>query len=791
MRFSEKWLREWVNPAVDTATLGHQVTMAGLEVDSIEPAAPEFSGVVVAKVISKEKHPDADKLSICMVDAGQEEPLQIVCGASNVAAGLKVPAALVGAKLPGNFKIKKGKLRGVASFGMLCSAVEIGMAESADGLMILPEDAPIGQDVREYFDLDDACIEVDLTPNRSDCLGLRGIAREVAVLNNTTVTELEIPTVAATSDESFPVEVSAADMCPRYVGRVIKGINPKAETPLWLAERLRRSNIRTINPVVDVTNYVMLELGQPMHGFDLAKLSGGIKIRLAEQDEVLMLLDGKEIKLNSDTLVIADHGRALAVAGVMGGEDSGVTDETQDILLESAFFAPTTIAGKARGYGLHTDSSHRFERGVDPELQVMAIERATQLVLDICGGVAGPVNEVASEANLPKPQAIKLRSDRIKRVLGVAVEGAEVERILTTLGLSCSAIEGGWQVTAPSFRFDINIEVDLIEEIGRIFGYDNLPTTRPSPDMVMQPQTELKLPIYQLRRILVQRGYQEAITYSFVDPKVQQVLTPELPGVELANPISSDMSVMRTTLWSGLVQALSYNANRQQDRIRLFETGRRFVQMDDELAQEPVIAGLIYGEVDPEQWAESGRKVDFYDAKGDVEALLRAGGIEDARFEVGENPALHPGQSAMIMRAGEAIGWLGKVSPVVAKKLDIPSNVYLYELSLEALTEARLPAFKALSKFPSIRRDIAIIVNEDISLQSVQDCIKTAAPVILKELKLFDIYTGKGIDSGKKSLAIALNLQDDSKTLTDDDVDNAVTLILNALSGELNAKLRE
>ncbi len=791
MRFSEKWLREWVNPAVNTATLGHQVTMAGLEVDSIVPAALEFSGVVVAKVISKEKHPDADKLSVCMVDVGQDEPLQIVCGASNVAAGLKVPAALIGAKLPGDFKIKKGKLRGVHSFGMLCSAVEIGMADTSDGLMILPDDAPIGQDIREYFDLDDACIEVDLTPNRSDCLSLRGIAREVAVLNNTSVTELEINAIPAASDEHFPVEVGASAACPRYVGRVIKGINSKAETPLWMTERLRRSDIRTINPVVDVTNYVMLELGQPMHGFDLAKLEGGIKVRMAAQGELLTLLDGKEVKLNNDTLVIADHGRPLAIAGVMGGEDSGVSDETQNILLESAFFAPGYIAGKARSYGLHTDSSHRFERGVDPELQAMAIERATQLILEICGGIAGPVNEVASESDLPKPQAITLRSERIKRVLGIEVDGAEVERILSTLGLNCVAIESGWQVTAPSFRFDINIEVDLIEEIGRIFGYDNLPTTRPTPAMVMQPQTELQLPIYQLRRILVQRGYQEAITYSFVDPKVQQVLTPELAGVELANPISSDMSVMRTTLWSGLLQALSYNANRQQDRIRLFETGRRFVPMEDELAQEPVIAGVVWGDVNPEQWSEPGQKVDFFDAKGDVEALLRAGGIEEACFEAAEHPALHPGQSAMISRGEQPIGWLGKISPVVAKQLDLPANIYLYELSLEALIEAKLPQFKPLSKFPSIRRDIAIIVDEKVSLESVQECIESAASLILKELKLFDIYTGKGIDSGKKSLAIALNLQDDSKTLTDEDVEAVVEKILNALSGELNAKLRD
>ncbi|VAW86592.1 Phenylalanyl-tRNA synthetase beta chain [hydrothermal vent metagenome] len=791
MRFSEKWLREWVNPAVDTATLGHQITMAGLEVDSIELAAPEFNDVVVAEVLSVDKHPDADRLNVCTVDVGQTEPLQIVCGASNVAQGVKVPAALVGAKLPGGLKIKKGKLRGVPSLGMLCSAVEIGMAESADGLLILPSDAPVGENIRDFFDLDDRCIEVDLTPNRSDCFSIRGIAREVAVLNNTQVTEPVINEVPAASDDSFAITVEAADSCPRYVGRVIKGINSKAETPLWMVERLRRSAIRSISPVVDVTNYVMIELGQPMHGFDLAKVDGGICVRMARQDERLQLLDGKEIKLNSDSLVIADQVKVMALAGIMGGEGTGVTDDTQDVLLESAFFSPTAIAGKARSYGLHTDSSHRFERGVDPALQQLAIERATQLLLDICGGTAGPVNEVVNRAQLPVVADITLRSDRIKRVLGVEVAPVEVERILSTLGMKCLAVEGGWNVSAPSFRFDINIEEDLIEEVGRIFGYDNLPVSRPSPNLKMELKTERQLPVNRLRQIMVDRGYQEAITYSFVDPEFQLALTPESPGVKLANPISSDMSVMRTTLWSGLLPAFIYNANRQQERIRLFEVGRRFVEVDGELTQESVIAGVVSGELNPEQWAEQGRKVDFFDIKGDVEALLSAGGIDDANFIAQQHPALHPGQSASIHRGEQLIGWVGKVSPLVAKQLDLPAEAYLFELSQDALTEARLPAFSELSKFPSIRRDIALLVDEDVSVQSVQDCIESAASSILKELKLFDIYTGKGIDYGKKSLAIALNLQDDHKTLTDEDVEVAVTKILDTLSEKLNAKLRE
>ncbi len=791
MRFSEKWLREWVNPAVDTATLAHQVTMAGLEVDSIEPAAPDFNNVVVAEVISVEKHPDADRLKVCTVDVGHEALIQIVCGASNVAQGVKVPAALIGAVLPGGLKIKKGKLRGVASLGMLCSAVEIGMADLADGLLILPQEAPVGQSIRDFFELDDPCIDVDLTPNRGDCFSLRGIAREVAVLNGLQVTEPVIEAIPATSKASFSVTVEVPDLCPRYLGRVVNEVDLSVETPLWMVERLRRSALRSINPLVDITNYVMIELGQPMHAFDLATLDSGICVRMAQQGERLQMLDGKEVELDSGSLVIADHNKAVALAGIMGGADSGVTDQTRDVLLESAFFSPNAIAGKARCYGLHTDSSHRFERGVDPQLQILAMERATQLLLDICGGNPGPVTEVVDDSYLPTASNILLRAERIKRVLGMDIAPAEVERILATLGMPCVAVEGAWQVQAPSFRFDINIEVDLIEEVGRIFGYDNLPISRPSPTLEMQPQTELRLPMSHLRQIMVNRGYQEAITYSFVDPEIQSVLTPDSAAMRLVNPISNDMSVMRTTLWAGLLPAFVYNANRQQTRIRFFETGCRFVEVDGQLKQEPVIAGLVSGEVNPEQWGEPTRQVDFFDVKGDVEALLSAGGIDDACFTPQQHPTLHPGQSALISRGGESIGWVGKVSPQVAKQLDLPAEAYLFEISQKPLLEAQLPLFNELSKFPSIRRDIALIVDADVSVQSVQECIETAAPVILKELKLFDIYTGKGIDSDKKSLAIALSLQDDSKTLTDEDVEAAVTKILKTLSEKLNAKLRE
>lgn len=791
MKFSEHWLREWVNPDLDTAALCHQLTMAGLEVDSAEPAAPAFNSVVVGKVLSVAPHPDADRLTICSVDVGSNDPLQIVCGARNVREGIRVPTALVGAQLPNGTAIRKGKLRGVESFGMLCSAVEIGVAESSEGLMILPDDAPLGTNIRSYFTLDDRCIEVGLTPNRSDCLSLRGIAREVGVLNKMEVTAPAIDAVADANNARFAVALEVPQACPRYAGRVVLDVDTSAPTPLWMRERLRRSGIRSINPVVDITNYVMLELGQPMHAFDLSRLEGGIEVRHSRAGERITLLDGKTLNLDQGTLLIADHQKPLALAGVMGGEGSGVTDDTRDIFLESAFFAPEAVSGKARHYGLHTDSSHRFERGVDPALQVMAIERATKLLLEITGGEPGPVVELCSEEHLPRRAPIRLRRNRITRILGLKVEPSQVQEILIRLGMQVVTDDEGWRVTPPGFRFDISIEVDLIEEIGRIYGYDNLPVNRPQASLEMPPVSESSVGIPRLRQVLVDRGYQEAITYSFIDPEMEKMFSPDNHPIALANPISAEMSVMRGSLWGGLAQALTYNLNRQQDQARFFEIGRRFIRHDDRIAQEDVVAGLVCGTRVPEQWGEPRQALDFYDIKSDVAALLAAGDSREIIYVPDRQPALHPGQAARIVRGGQTLGWLGALHPSLAQKLDLTTGVYLFELDLSALRQAKLPRFQGISKFPAIRRDIAIVIDEQISFQTVQECILKAAPKTLRSLRLFDMYRGKGIDSGKKSLAMAINLQDDAKTLTDEEIDAAIRRIVGALSDDLNAKLRD
>ncbi|MCA1805532.1 MAG: phenylalanine--tRNA ligase subunit beta [Xanthomonadaceae bacterium] len=572
MKFSEQWLREWVNPPVTAAELAEQLTMAGLEVDSVTPVAGDFSGVVVGEVLSAEPHPDADKLRVCKVNAGAE-PLQIVCGAPNVSVGMKVSTALIGALLPGDFKIKKSKLRGVESSGMLCSARELGLSEDAAGLMALPADAPVGTDIRAYLGLNDTCIEVDLTPNRGDCLGMAGIAREIGVLNRCAVAGPGMDPVPATIKDTFPVRVSAPEDCPRYLGRVIRGIDPSAATPLWMQEKLRRGGIRSLGPVVDVTNYVLLELGQPMHAFDLATLSGGIEVRHARAGEQLTLLDEKVIELDTGSLLIADADKPLALAGIMGGAGSGVSDCTDSLFLECAFFTPARIAGRARHYGLHTDSSHRFERGVDYLLQHRALERATALLLALVGGQAGPVIEVTSETQLPRVAPIHLRAARLQRLLGLRPDDATVEDILTRLGMDVQAGEGGWQVTPPTFRFDVTLEADLIEEIGRVYGYNRLPSSAFQAALVMRPAPEDRVPLRRLRDLLVNRGYQEAVTYSFVDPEIQGLVTPDLVPVPLANPISSELSVMRTSLWQGLLRTLQHNLNRQQRRVRIFEHG--------------------------------------------------------------------------------------------------------------------------------------------------------------------------------------------------------------------------
>ncbi|RRV05259.1 phenylalanine--tRNA ligase subunit beta [Pseudomonas sp. v388] len=792
MKFSEQWLRGWVSPQVSRDELVARLSMAGLEVDSVTLAAGVFSGVVVGEVLSTEQHPDADKLRVCQVSNGIET-FQVVCGAPNVRPGLKIPFAMIGAELPGDFKIKKAKLRGVESNGMLCSAAELQAGEGNDGLMELPADAPVGQDIRVYLELDDASIEVDLTPNRGDCLSVAGLAREVGALYAADVTRPQVASVAAVHDEVRPVEVLAPAACPRYLGRVIRNVDLSRPTPLWMVERLRRSDVRSIDAAVDITNYVMLELGQPLHAFDLAEINGGIRVRMAEEGEKLVLLDGQEVSLRADTLVIADHQRALAIAGVMGGEHSGVTAKTRDIFLESAFFDAISVAGKARSYGLHTDASHRYERGVDWQLAREAIERATGLLLEITGGEAGPVIETVSEQHLPSVAPVTLRASRVEQMLGLIIENAEIERLLNGLGLKVSGSgEGQWSVEVPSHRFDISLEVDLIEELARLYGYNRLPVRYPQARLAPQANPEAKGDLPELRRLLVARGYQEAITYSFIDPKWFELFNPGTQPLLLANPISSDMAAMRSSLWPGLVKALQHNLNRQQDRVRMFESGLRFVGQLGELKQEPMLAGVVCGSRLPEGWAQGRDAVDFFDVKADVEAVLGfAGALDDFTFTAGQHPALHPGQTARIERDGREVGFLGAIHPELSKTLGLDRPVFVFELVLAEVATGRLPKFYELSRFPEVRRDLALLADRDVAASAVLDVIRENAGEWLTDLRLFDVYQGKGIDPHRKSLAVGLTWQHPSRTLNDDEVNATTLAILTSLEERLNATLRK
>lgn len=792
MKFSEQWLRGWVSPQVSRDELVARLSMAGLEVDSVTPAAGVFSGVIVGEVLSTEQHPDADKLRVCQVSNGSET-FQVVCGAPNVRPGLKIPFAMIGAELPGDFKIKKAKLRGVESNGMLCSQSELQVGEGNDGLMELPADAPVGEDFRVYLELDDASIEVDLTPNRGDCLSLTGLAREVGALYAIPVA---VPTVAAvpvTHDEVRPVDVLATSACPRYLGRVIRNVDLSRPTPLWMVERLRRSDIRSIDAVVDITNYVMIELGQPLHAFDLAEINGGIRVRMAEEGEKLVLLDGQEVSLRADTLVIADHQRALAIAGVMGGEHSGVSSTTRDVFLESAFFDQIAVAGKARSYGLHTDASHRYERGVDWQLARKAMERATGLLLEITGGEAGPVIEAVSEKDLPSIAPVTLRAERIEQMLGLKMDPVEIEGLLTGLGLTVSAAAAGqWRVEVPSHRFDISLEVDLIEELARLYGYNRLPVRYPQARLAPQAKAEARSDLPELRRLLVARGYQEAITYSFIDPKQFELFSPGAEPLLLANPISNDMAAMRASLWPGLVKSLQHNLNRQQDRVRLFESGLRFVGQLDGLKQEPMLAGVVCGSRLPEGWAQGRDVIDFFDVKADVEAVLGFAGALDAfKFVPGKHPALHPGQTARIELDGREVGYVGAIHPELSKTLGLDRPVFVFELILAEVALGKMPKFQELSRFPEVRRDLALLADEGVAATAVLDVIRENAGEWLTDLRLFDVYQGKGIDPHRKSLAVGLTWQHPSRTLNDDEVNAATHKILTSLEERLNATLRK
>jgi len=792
MKFSEKWLREWVDPPVTSMELVHRLTMAGLEVDSVEQLGAGVEGLVVGEVLSVEKHPDADKLRVCKVDAGQDEALQIVCGAPNVRAGGRYPLALVGSRLPGDITIRKSRLRGVESHGMLCSARELGLGDAHQGLMELPPETRAGEDIAAVLGLDDVLIDVDLTPNRGDCLGIEGIAREVGTLTRTPVTAVALEEVPSAIPECLPIEVRSPEACPRYLGRVIRGIDPKASTPLWMQERLRRSGLRSIDPVVDVTNYVLLELGQPMHAFDLAQLAGGVCVRYAQEGEQLTMLDERTVPLEVDTLVIADSEKPLAIAGVMGGIHSGVSETTTDVFLECAYFSPEVIAGRARKYAMQTDSSHRFERGVDPGLQHRAIHRATDLLVAISGGQAGPVCESFAPEYLPHRKPISLAVERIERLLGLAPAPEVVTDILERLGMEISAREDGWQVTPPSFRFDIAIEADLIEEIGRVYGYDKLPSQAPVGALEMAACAETRVTVERIADVLVDLGYQEAITYSFVEPGFQRALNPDLVTIALENPISSEMSVMRTSLWPGLLKALRHNQNRQVNRLRLFEHGLRFYSEDNDIKQDIVIGGVLSGDCLPEHWSGKSRPVDFYDARHDIEAALAlTGRAADYRFVHSDHPALHPGQTACIRRGDRDIGWLGRIHPVIAGQFDLNPDTYLFEFGYAAVQDGGLVRFQELSRYPSIRRDLAIVTGIEVTAADLQAEVQRSAGALLKEMVIFDVYQGEGIETGRKSVAFGLILQDSSRTLTDDDVEVVVSRVTESLNKKFGAALRE
>ncbi|RMH37970.1 MAG: phenylalanine--tRNA ligase subunit beta [Gammaproteobacteria bacterium] len=788
MKVPYSWLQAWTGIEKNSQEIADQLTMAGLEVDAIEPVAPPFQNVVVAQVVDCRPHPDADKLKLCQVSDGAET-WPIVCGAPNVTAGLKVPLAKIGATLPGGLKIKKAKLRGQLSMGMLCSAKELGLSEDGAGLMELPPDAPVGEDLRRYLLLDDEVIDIDLTPNRGDCLGIRGIAREVAALNSIVFRDLEVPPVTPVIDDRRTVEIKATEGCGRYLGRIVRGIDSSATTPIWMVERLRRAGIRAIHPVVDVTNYVLIELGHPMHGFDLAEIEGGIQVRWAASGEKLVLLDGREIELAEDCLLIADERKPLALAGIMGGEHSGVSDQTSDVFLESAWFHPLAITGRARRFGLHTDASHRYERGVDPELQRTAMERATQLLVEIAGGQPGPIVEAVVESCLPKREPILLRHGQIGRSLGIAPDQAQVENILERLGMNINRVDqSSWRVTPPSYRFDIAIEADLVEEIARLYGYNNIPEQPPLAALHIVAEPEANVSRETFKQILISRGLTEVITYAFVDRERERCISPNQEPKALLNPISSDLAVMRTSLWQGLLNTVSHNLRHRIDRIRIFETGLVFLNEGDDWRQVPKLAFALVGTRLPEPLYAK-EKVDFFDGKGLVETLFSAIG-KQPRFSADVHPALHPGRTARITVDGQPVGWLGEAHPNILREFGIKTSVILAELDEAALRQRTIPEAPELGKFPNSQRDLAIVVDESVSAQAILDSVRASGAEYLLDVQIFDIYRGKGIDFGRKSVALGLTFGVPSRTLNDTEVNEQISHVLAKLENDFNAKLR-
>jgi phenylalanyl-tRNA synthetase beta chain len=790
VRVNIDWLRDWVNIDLEPAQLAERLTVAGLEVESVEAAAPDFEGPVVAQITAVQPHPDADRLVVCEVDDGRQQHV-VVCGAANATSGLRAPFAPVGAQLPDRVKIGRAEVRGVTSDGMLCSGQDLGLSEESDGLLGLPEDAPLGEPIRDYLRLDDAILDIDLTPNRGDCFSVLGIAREVAATQGL---ELEIPAnvpVTAQSSATFNVTLEAEAGCPRFIGRLIRGISTTVISPVWLSERLRRAGLRAIHPVVDVTNYVMLELGQPLHSYDEQKLDTGIVVRLARKAENLTLLDGREISLDPDVMVIADSSGAIGLAGIMGGQSTAVDAQTQDIFLEAAYFSPPAMAGRARRLGLQTDASMRFERGVDPEHQARAIERATALLVEIVGGEPGPLVESKLSEHLAANEPILLRHERLQAVLGLDVHTESVERILKILAMDVTRQKGGWRVTPPGFRFDLRIEEDLIEEVARMIGYDNIPVTPELSAGHLGTATESRVTEERLADLLAARGYSEIISYSFVDEELENAINPGTAMAKLANPISKDLSVMRRSLWPGLLKTASQNLSRQRNRMRLFEMGAQFSVVANSIVETRVLAGLVAGSLWPEHWDFDATTADFFDIKADIEAIFQlTGRLDELQFSPAEHPALRPGQTAHLRLGGERIGWLGALHPVLEHRLEFRTNVILFALRLEETLRSALPNFRAYSKFPSVRRDIAVVVDENISVDRIIENVRENAGDMLQNVKIFDVYRGKGIDSRLKSVALGLILQDTSRTLTDADADRMVSAVTKHLGRALGATIR-
>jgi len=797
VKVTYSWLKEYVALA-PPAELAKQLTLAGLEVESVTPVAPPFSGVVVGEVLESGRHPDAEKLSLCQVTTDGVNRLQIVCGAKNVRPSLKVAVAMVGAQLPNDVVIKRAMLRGRESNGMLCSARELGLGAELEGIMELSDSLALNQDLREALDLDDMTLEVNATPNRGDCMSVFGIARDYAAAQERRYLTARVEPVAARGTAAFPVTLEAPAACPIFASRVIRGVKAGAASPAWLRERLRRVGINSISAVVDVTNYVMMDLGQPMHAYDLAKLAEGIRVRPAEPQERITLLDDKEYELDPEFLVIADARGAIGVAGVMGGRRTAISDATSDVLLESAHFSPQAVAGRARRLGLFTDAAQRFERGVDPSLPALAIERATALLLGIVGGEPGPVQVTRAAAGGADETSswVNLRRARLARLLGVSIPDEEVRAVLAAVSDRVEVTEAGWRVHQPPHRFDIRIEEDLVEEVARLRGFDSITESHATAPQVAGESTESRVTSDRLLTAMADRGYREVITYSFVDPALQQQLFPDRQSLRLANPISADLSDMRVSLWTGLVQACRENLRRQQTRVRLFEIGKKFQvhgrNHDGDLEEIETLGAIATGTRWPEQWGSVPEPLDFYDVKKDVQdALALTGDESSVRFEAESLSCLRPGRAARIYRGSAAVGWLGELHPQVVKALDLPATVILFELEMDGAFRAKSLQYKKISKFPTIRRDLAIVIDESVPLAVLQENVTVSASGLLSELRVFDVYRGPGVESGRKSIALGLILQDSSRTLTDVDADAVVTSVVARLRDELSATIRD